>query len=129
MSEHSKMESIAFSVRSPDAEHDIWVVPLRPALVLEAENAALKSKRDRSRRFCVTLIKERWRLYREIAVLEREKVEGQNGLLELAWGLIANADEWSVDDDDMTPCGERARTWVRSAVNWREQYHALLESE
>jgi len=46
-----------------------------------------------------------------------------NDLLELAWGIIANAGDWLVVADG-TPCSQRAQTWREAAARWRDRYHA-----
>ena len=48
--------------------------------------------------------------------------------LELAWGIIANASDWNIDEGD-TPCGKKAKEWQNAAARWRDRYHALLTAE
>ena len=48
--------------------------------------------------------------------------------LELAWGIIANASDWNIDEGD-TPCGKKAKEWQNTAARWRDRYHALLTAE
>ena len=58
------------------------------------------------------------RLY-EIA--ESIKAEDKNllDMLELAWGVIANAGggDWETQTDD----------WQEAAVRWRDRYHSFIE--
>lgn len=46
---------------------------------------------------------------------EKVKEMSKDELLELAWGLIANANEG--DWDKATP------VWKKSAIKWRDEYH------
>jgi hypothetical protein len=55
------------------------------------------------------------------------ELEKAPDMLESAWGIIANAAQWNVPDDD-TPCGNGARLWREAAIAWREKYHAALRS-
>ncbi len=40
-------------------------------------------------------------------------------LLELAWGVIANARDWILED-------KQADTWCEAATRWRDAFHASL---
>ena len=39
--------------------------------------------------------------------------------LHIAWGIIANAADWRLDD-------KQNHEWVKAAERWRDQYHDLL---
>ena len=39
----------------------------------------------------------------------------------LALGIIANASDWGIEDD-------QAREWVQAAERWRDEYHAMLRT-
>ena len=47
-------------------------------------------------------------------------------LLEMAWVIIANSPDWNVlEKEGDSPCGKRAKTWVKAAEKWRDDYFAI----
>src|SRR5688572_2265632 len=64
---------------------------------------------------------ERINMIPELAELFAEKVDKYHEIMDLAWGVIANA-----GDGDWE--GESAG-WRKAAVRWREKYHAMLDED
>ena len=54
----------------------------------------------------------------EVAIVFARKVECYHDLIESAWGIIANADNWVTSS-----------AWRDAAAEWREHYHAMLDSD
>lgn len=56
-----------------------------------------------------------------IALAFAEKVDSYHNLIELAWGIIANAGsgDWTKETLD----------WQQAAIRWRESYHAMLNQD
>ena len=44
-------------------------------------------------------------------------------LLEIAWGVIANASDWDIMKGEDVARPE----WVNAATRWRDDYHKVLE--
>lgn len=51
---------------------------------------------------------------------DRKRLAEMEDSEEMAWIIIANAQDWDVADDG-TPCGNKAAIWRRAAEQWRDR--------
>ncbi len=56
-----------------------------------------------------------------VALVFAGKVDEYHGIIEAAWGIIANAGggDWSKESED----------WQWAAKAWRDRYHAMLDAD